>query len=97
MGKMAFASGVAATAALMVAAPALAQNGAPLAPGEVLLQLQETGSVIEPIGSITSLCSLSVTADKEAAARSALAKKARRHCAEFRKDRRARQRHRRYW
>lgn len=52
-----------------------AQNTAPLARGEVLLQLQQNATLTEPIGSISVTCTLSANGDTEAAALAALTKK----------------------
>ena len=51
-----------------------AQNTAPLAPGEVLLQLQESVTLLEPIGSIKWKCQYSAVGKDEATALAALAK-----------------------
>lgn len=65
-----------AVAFIMVsAAPVAAQNTAPLAAGEVLLQLQQNTTLLEPIGSIDISCRLSASGANESAALLALAKK----------------------
>lgn len=48
------------------------QHAAPLAPGEVLLQMHETGTTIEPIGTVRTICLLSASGKSEEAALAAL-------------------------
>lgn len=66
---------LALVASLALAMPVAAQNTAPLAPGEVLLQLQQKESVIEPLGSIRTSCTLSATGPRESTAHARLTAK----------------------